>query len=118
MLALAFSSDGRYLITGGDSPVGEALGPVRAAGELVAGCHLLGPVGACGTSPASRSVPDTPNRWSPDTATARCTSGAVVGSAVKVHWSFRHLVAGEFTTAVKCVCFTSDGQLPGRGRRR
>ena len=43
----------------------------------------------CGrTSPASRSGPDTPNRWSPDTATARFTPGGVTPIAVKRRWRF------------------------------
>ena len=120
VLALAFSGDGRYLLTGGDSPVGTALGPLGTTGRAGRpGRHLLGPDGDDEPSPAPRSVPDTPSRWSPATATARSTPGGGTASGMAT-LEVPRLVAREFATAVKALCFTSDGRYlaaAGDGKR-
>ena len=121
MLAMAFSSDGRYLLTGGESRLGTASGICRhpRASSIGAGRHVLGPGGAGGRSPAPRSGPGTPNRWSPATATARSTSGHGTPNRPRV-LDPRRLVVRQFTTAVKSLCFTSDGRYlaaAGDGKR-
>ena len=118
VLALAFSSDGRYLLTGGDSPAARLWDLSGTPGRARrAGGHLRGPLG------------DGEYHLRRDPARARRAGRhrpqqrpgprlEVASRAAQAALDVPRLVAREFATAVKALCFTSDGRYLGGVRRR
>jgi WD40 repeat protein/uncharacterized caspase-like protein len=118
VLALAFSSDGKYLLTGGDSPEARLW-------DLSA---RPGAIGAPAVTFADRSVttnitcaairPEHPEQVVTGHSNGQVHVWKCEGGQARL--DVRSLISREFTTEVKAICFTSDGRYlaaSGDGKR-
>ena len=111
VVALAFSRDGRYLLTGADAPLARLWDLTAATGELLA------PAATFADPTITRNLTAAAIRPATDGRAVEVVTGHSDG---EVHlWKFadgkatlelRQLVARYFATAVKAICFTSDGR--------
>jgi WD40 repeat protein len=111
--AIAFSSDGRYLLTGsnGDAPTGRVWDLSAPRGQLDKPAVVLSDPEVKEEITCAAIRPGNPNR-----VVTGHSNGRVHGwtrEPGKARLDQRPLVVRKFSTAVKSLCFTSDGQYLG-----